>query len=236
MAWRGLDGVGGGELNGVLSRGNAVERRVRGMPGPLLTGPILVVLLLAGLLVVSTGRASAQSNNAELGSLSVDFVSVPGFSADRTSYEYGTAKSEVTIIAAPDDPLATVEYSGTDQDSAVGHQHSLSNGRNRVTITVTARNGTNTKTYTLDVNRSVFWRGGWHAAKDIDSLVHAGNTEPRGIWSNGTTMWVVDWLDEKLYAYTLSTGVRDEDQGVGLALRQRQSRRHLVKRDHDVGD
>ena len=81
MAWRGLDGDGGGELNGVLSRGNAGERRVRGMPGPLLTGPILVVLLLAGLLVAGTGPASAQaSNDADLSGITVDGTAVPGFS------------------------------------------------------------------------------------------------------------------------------------------------------------
>ena len=46
-------------------------------------------------------------------------------------------------------------------------------------------------------------------AYDFDTLNAAGNTVAMGIWSDGTTMWVADWLDEKLYAYTVATKVRD---------------------------
>ena len=47
------------------------------------------------------------------------------------------------------------------------------------------------------------------AHQDIDTLDAAGNNVPTGIWSDGTTMWVADWVDDKLYAYTLATGARD---------------------------
>ena len=50
--------------------------------------------------------------------------------------------------------------------------------------------------------------------KDVDALLDAGNTGPVGIWSDGATMWVVDWEDVKLYAYTLSTGTRDAARDV----------------------
>ena len=30
------------------------------------------------------------------------------------------------------------------------------------------------------------------SAKDFDTLKAAGNTDPQGIWSDGTTMWVVN--------------------------------------------
>ena len=33
------------------------------------------------------------------------------------------------------------------------------------------------------------------------SLDSAGNRAPVGIWSDGATMWVADWEDDKLYAY-----------------------------------
>ena len=46
-------------------------------------------------------------------------------------------------------------------------------------------------------------------AKDFDNLTAAGNDGPQGIWSDGTTMWVADFADEKLYAYTLTTKARD---------------------------
>ena len=49
------------------------------------------------------------------------------------------------------------------------------------------------------------------AAKDIDGLSAVGNDDPEGIWSDGTTMWVADESDEKLYAYDLASGQRAAD-------------------------
>ena len=40
--------------------------------------------------------------------------------------------------------------------------------------------------------------------KDVSGLAAAGNRHPRGIWSDGTTMWVSDSDDKKLYAYDVS--------------------------------
>ncbi len=45
----------------------------------------------------------------------------------------------------------------------------------------------------------------------------SANTNPSGIWSDGTTMWVLDTVDGKLYAYTLATGVRDTTKEFDLA-------------------
>ncbi|MBC6400070.1 MAG: cadherin repeat domain-containing protein [Ekhidna sp.] len=42
--------------------------------------------------------------------------------------------------------------------------------------------------------------GEWDKAKEINSLVVAGN---RGLWSDGTTMWVTDGGNAKIYAYRL---------------------------------
>ncbi len=47
------------------------------------------------------------------------------------------------------------------------------------------------------------------SSKDID-LDASGNHSGKGVWSDGTTMFVVDESDEKVYAYHLSTGARDE--------------------------
>ena len=44
---------------------------------------------------------------------------------------------------------------------------------------------------------------------DLDVLSAAGNTEPSGLWSNRTTLWVADREDAKIYAYDLS-GTRDD--------------------------
>ena len=38
-------------------------------------------------------------------------------------------------------------------------------------------------------------------SKEFETLQKAGNERPRGIWSDGTTMWVADKIDNKIYAY-----------------------------------
>ena len=48
--------------------------------------------------------------------------------------------------------------------------------------------------------------------EDFDTLDDAGNDSPEGIWSDGTTMWVADSSDDKIYAYNLSTKARDSDK------------------------
>ena len=45
--------------------------------------------------------------------------------------------------------------------------------------------------------------------RDFDKLRAAGNRYPKGIWSDGTTMWVLDDYDDKIYAYNLRTRARD---------------------------
>ena len=47
------------------------------------------------------------------------------------------------------------------------------------------------------------------ATKDFNTLIDAGNARPSGIWSDGTTMWVGDRDDDKIYAYHISDKSRD---------------------------
>ena len=42
-----------------------------------------------------------------------------------------------------------------------------------------------------------------------DITLHSANASATGIWSDGTTVWVSDPTDDKLYAYTLADGTRD---------------------------
>ena len=48
-----------------------------------------------------------------------------------------------------------------------------------------------------------------HRPDQKDFALSADNGSARGIWSDGTTMWVADSSDDKLYAYTLSAGTPD---------------------------
>ena len=46
------------------------------------------------------------------------------------------------------------------------------------------------------------------SGNDFDTLEAVGNRNPYGLWSDGTTMWVADALDAKIYAYSMSTKAR----------------------------
>ena len=43
------------------------------------------------------------------------------------------------------------------------------------------------------------------------------NSDPRGLWSNGTTMFAVDDEDAKIYGYQMSDRTRDDDKNIALA-------------------
>ena len=45
-------------------------------------------------------------------------------------------------------------------------------------------------------------------SEDFNTLNAAGNEHPVGIWSDGTTMWVADLVDGKIYAYDMNTKAR----------------------------
>ena len=53
-------------------------------------------------------------------------------------------------------------------------------------------------------------------AQDFDTLKAAGNTYPEGIWSDGTTMWVADSNEDKIYAYKISDKSRDSSKDFDL--------------------
>ena len=160
------------------------------------------------------------STDATLSSLTVSPVDVHGFASDRVNYHVGVASTviRVTIIAEATDPQATVFLTDADNnaiadaDAALGHQVDLRAGLNFVKVTVTARDTSTTKTYTVFVGRGVTAVYGWKAVDDVNTLDAAGNYYHRGIWSDGTTMWVADSVDDKLYAYDLSTKERDSDK------------------------
>ncbi len=159
-----------------------------------------------------TLTVTRETPNTDLSALSVGGESVAGFDAETTSYQFGVPSTvtQVTVAGVAADAAATVAYSGTDADGVTdGHQVDLSVGSNVVTVTVTDRDGGNTRDYTVSVNRGSDAPFGWKAEDDFDTMAAAGNTSPTGIWSDGRTMWVGDHADEKIYAYTLATGQRD---------------------------
>ena len=39
--------------------------------------------------------------------------------------------------------------------------------------------------------------------KDLNTLIAAGNTSPYGLWSDGTTMWVAEHINNIIHAYSI---------------------------------
>jgi len=118
--------------------------------------------------------------------------------------DYDVAHVEVVAVAIHEG--ASVEISPPDDDpNTDGYQVALSAGDNTtITITVTSENG-NARVYTLLVSRST----SWHRDLDFNALNAAGNSQPRGLWSDGITMWVADASDARLYAYKTTDKSRD---------------------------
>ena len=66
----------------------------------------------------------------------------------------------------------------------------------------------------------------WTVTHDIDEL-DSGNDTPTGMWSDGTTLWLLDNPDgagDAVYAYALASGERAEDREFQLDARNRAPR------------
>ena len=163
------------------------------------------------------------SDDATLSELTVGSRVVFGIDQNQPAYQVGVGPDvgEVTVTPVTSDAGASwLVTSPADADSnADGHQVALSAGGNTVTVRVTAEDGT-TKDYTVSVNRGVADAGGWQAGADLDGLIAAGMTNQQGVWSDGTTMWVANFLaisnNDKLYAFALSDGTRDAAKDIDL--------------------
>ena len=198
MPLQDADGVAGGLQVNLLVGDMTIKVKVTADDGVVTRTYTLVV--------------TREAPSTDLSALSVDGVSVAGFDAETTSYQFGVANSvtRVTVAGVAVDAGATVAYSGTDANTVTGgHQVDLTVGSNVVTVTVTDRDGDATRDYTVSVNRGSDAPFGWKAEDDFDSLAAARNHDAMGLWSDGTTMWVADEAAEKLFAYALDSGQRD---------------------------
>ena len=136
----------------------------------------------------------------------------PDFSSGTTEYtvpDVPHSGSRITITATAGTG-ATVSYedgSGdtlTDVDSTTdGDQFDLAVGENVIKVKVTK--GSLSRTYTLAVSRQ--------AAAQTDITLHEDNADPTSMTSDGTTLWVTDRIDDKLYAYALADGTRQDGTG-----------------------
>ena len=180
-------------------------------------------LILAVLFSLPVVPLQAQTPAAELSALSLSSGTLrPLFAATTTEYraavQYHVSQFTVTATAATGvtvDYLDSADLTLADADTnTAGHQVDLAVGETVFKVKVTR--DSNTETYTVTVERDSAQVFGWTPTRDINALEAAGNASPQGIWSDDTTMWVVDDEDDKVYAYALSGGARDESKEFSL--------------------
>ena len=142
---------------------------------------------------------------------------IDGFDPEVTGYMVGVASTvtQATITATPAYEDATVAIDGTAVNAGSAHAVDLSAGLNTFEVVVTSVDN-DQATYTVYIGRGTTGQGGWKAGDDLDTLRAAGNTEPNGIWSNGTTIWVADVSNARLYAYSQAGGARDGDKDIAV--------------------
>lgn len=122
-----------------------------------------LVLDISGLrpatLPVTTYDAPAASNDDNLASLRIGNLTLsPAFAAGTTTYTASTTNASNTINAVPSDAGATVEITHTnasDASASIANGSAIvwSDGENRVSIKVTAEDGTTNKTYSVTVTK-----------------------------------------------------------------------------------
>ena len=105
-------------------------------------------------------------------------------------------------------------FSALAATSGVATPVALSEGHNQISISVTSQDGAITQGYIVFLYRGSTADYAWKVDDDIE--LHPDNDGPWSIWSDGTTMWVLDQGDDKLYAYTLSGGARDTSKEFDL--------------------
>ena len=96
----------------------------------------------------ATVTIRSVSHDATLAALSLSGVDIGTFSSDTTVYTASVAHdiSNTTLTATPTHPKASVSI-------LPAAELSLAEGRNEIAVTVTAEDGTTTKTYTVTVTR-----------------------------------------------------------------------------------
>ncbi len=150
------------------------------------------------------------SDAAVLSSLSLSGLRLsPAFDSGTAQYTASIFQSgaQTTVTATAAQSTASVSILPADVDTATaGHQVALANGaETTITITVTPSSG-DARVYIVNVTNLITTR---NSTQDFNTLEAAGNTAPGSLWSDGTTMWVMDWEDIRLYAYNLADKSRD---------------------------
>ena len=187
----------------------------------LAVAAFIVALLSLALAAVRPPATSAQDPVTTLSGITVNGVAVTDFDPEVTAYTVGLANAvaTATVVATPTATGAATVACGRDDDGeAEGCQVALTADAG-VDLALTVTNGSATRTYTVTLNRGRAGDFQWKASDDIYGLarllpadtVDVDRTNLRGVWGDGTTLWVANAGRNKsvLYAFNLETGAHE---------------------------
>ena len=160
------------------------------------------------------------SDDATLAALTLSGIDIGTFETSATTDYSADVDNDVestTVTATPNDADATVTISDVDGSTAgTTRTTRLAEGANAISAAVTAADGETTATYTVAVTRAAADTATWGErlpGKDIDL---SAADRPRGLGSDGETVWAADWDTSGVVAYGLADGARREARDFGL--------------------
>jgi len=125
-----------------------------------------------------------RSSNANLSQLSLSNGTLsPAFASNTTSYSANVNQSAITVTPTMADPMAAMKVNGTTVTNGAASQSiPLNIGNTAITVVVTAQDGTTTKTYTINITRTI------SANADLSGLALSNGTLSPSFGS-GTTVY-----------------------------------------------
>ena len=175
-------------------------------------------------MVVTKVASTSLSTDATLTSLALSDVDFGAFAAETLSYNANVdnSVSSTVLTFASNDSAAAVTIDPTDADvNAGGYQINLAEGSNTITVSVAESDGIATQVYTVTVNRAASLTPEGDAAdfardssNDYPTLGPAHRSKPVDLWSNGTTTWISEADEGKIFAYDAVTKARDSAKDI----------------------
>ena len=177
-----------------------------------------------------TTTTGPLSSDASLSSLTVRPVDITGFHSDVTEYHVGVANdvTQVEIIPTTNHPGATVRILEFEAQSGVGATLSVRERQNVFTVTVTAQDGSTTKTYTITIGRGSNAAFGWKVPPTTSTTFNSPQVFP--LLAYGPMATPCGWcaalanspnVPPTLCSYDMSTKERGADfHTLGIARKQ----------------
>ena len=170
-----------------------------------------------GSATVTIRESDVPSEDATLWSLELTGVDIGPFDAATLDYAADVAAGvETTTVRATPNEVDAQVLIADGNGSTVGTSRTvtLAEGGNEIAVTVTAADGTTTRTYRIAVTRTLLAAWGERVAERDIRL----GSQPSGIWSDGETLWAItDWQTGQVSAYALADGARLPERDIRLS-------------------